>query len=69
MWSDTNRYNQTNYSGPTIFPVESNYTNPAAFEQDYKRAQRREENHQEFMNDLRLEAQEEAYYEEYGDAY
>ena len=64
-WSDTNRFNQLGYSASTIFPVESNYENKEYYLIDLDNASYREENHNEWMDELRLEAAEEAYCDEY----
>jgi hypothetical protein len=58
-WSDNNRFNQTGYSARTLFPLKENYVNMEFYEADLKAAQRREESHQEFLEELRMEAAEE----------
>ena len=38
VWSDTNRYVQSGYSGKTIFPRKENYTNLFLYEEDLCKA-------------------------------
>ncbi len=57
-WSDTNRFSQTGYSASTIFPKKKYYTDPLKYEEDLKSANAREESHQEFLYDLKMEYQE-----------
>lgn len=55
VWSDNNRFNQTGYSGKTIFPIESNYKDKSLYEEDYTLAYHREESHADWL----LEQEEE----------
>lgn len=52
-WSDTNRFNQTGYSAPTVFPQYMNYNDPKLWEEDMKKAELRENSHQEWKEDER----------------
>lgn len=62
-WNDTNRFNQTGYSAPTIFPQFMHYDNPDLWAEDMVKATRREESHQEWLADERQEARENEYWE------
>ena len=61
IWSDTNRFSQSGYSASTIFPKRENYQSEELFNEDYTRAQLREENHQEWLFDLQEELRQEQY--------
>jgi hypothetical protein len=63
QWSDINRFNQGGYSAPTLFPIAINYVNVSAFNEDYAKAQKREESRNEWLEELRDEARAEAYEE------
>ncbi len=65
-WSDTNRFNQTGYSASTLFPKPENYKSIEAYEEDYLKAEKREQDHQEFLEELREEYRQEQYCERYG---
>jgi hypothetical protein len=56
MWNDTNRYNQTGYSAPTIFPKLWQYTNKDLWEIDFAKAERRDASHLEWLEEERAEA-------------
>lgn len=56
QWSDTNRFNQTGYSAPTIFPEAKNYVNKEFFAEDLAKAQARQESHLEWLWEEREEA-------------
>lgn len=60
-WNDNNRFNQTGYSASTLFPIRENYKNKNLYLEDLEKARYREENHQEFLDDLREEYREEEY--------
>jgi len=60
-WNDNNRFNQTGYSASTLFPIRENYKNKKLYLEDLEKARYREENHQEFLDDLREEYREEEY--------
>ena len=55
VWNDENRFNQSGYSASTIFPKRENYKNEAFFLEDLKKAELREELHQEFLMELKEE--------------
>lgn len=55
-WSDTNRYSQTGYSSPTIFPHPENYQDKYLFFLDLAKAQQRETSRQEWLWEERAEA-------------
>ena len=55
-WSDTNRFSQTGYSAPTIFPEAHNYINKEFFVEDLAKAQSRQESHLEWVWEERMEA-------------
>ena len=55
-WSDTNRFNQTGYSSPTIFPEAKYYLDKNAFAEDLAKAQARQESHLEWIWEEREEA-------------
>ncbi len=57
IWSDTNRFSQSGYSGKTIFPRKENYTNLFIFEEDLCKAEEREQNHIEWLEEERYEAE------------
>lgn len=56
VWSDTNRFNQSGYSAPTIFPEAHNYINKEFFIEDLSKAQARQESHLEWVLEEREEA-------------
>jgi hypothetical protein len=56
QWNDHNRFNQTGYSAPTIFPKKENYSNLFVFEDDLHKAESREQSHQEWLQEERYEA-------------
>ena len=56
IWSDTNRYSQTGYSSPTIFPQPENYLDKLAFAEDLALAQARDDSRQEWLWEERAEA-------------
>lgn len=62
-WNDTNRFNQTGYSVPTIFPQFMHYDNPDFWTEDMIKAERREDSRQEWLADERQEARENEYWE------
>lgn len=55
-WSDTNRFSQTGYSAPTIFPQVQNYVDIAAWIEDYTKAVARQNSHLEWVWEERQEA-------------
>jgi hypothetical protein len=57
-WDDNNRFNQTGYSGATLFPKEENYRNKRLYLEDLEKAEAREVLHQEFIDDLRMDYEE-----------
>ena len=63
-WNDNNRFNQTGYSASTLFPKEEDYTNKIAYLDDLDKAEAREESHNEWLEELRQEAREDAAYEQ-----
>lgn len=48
-WNDSNRFNQTGYSGSTEFPDPYEYANLDLFLEDITKAVRREQSHREFL--------------------
>lgn len=58
-WSDTNRYSQTGYSSPTIWPTAGNYTDIQLWAIDYAAALKRERSHQEWLEEESLEYRQE----------
>jgi outer membrane translocation and assembly module TamA len=57
VWTNTNRFSQTGYSAPTIFPELKNYNGDIeAFEEDLKKAQERDESHLDWLQEERREA-------------
>jgi hypothetical protein len=56
MWNDTNRYNQTGYSAPTIFPKLWEYKNQTLWEIDFAKAEHREASRLEWLEDEAYEA-------------
>ena len=64
VWSDKNRYSQTGYSSPTLFPEKENYKDGNAFAQDMKKAHAREDSREEWREELRDEAREDQYDED-----
>lgn len=58
-WSDTNRYSQTGYSSPTVWPTAGNYASLELWAIDYDRALRREQSHQDWLDEERYYAHEE----------
>ena len=58
-WSDTNRFNQSGYSYPTVFPIASNYEDIYLFLEDTHLAVRREISHREWIWEERQEARQE----------
>jgi len=63
QWDDTNRFSQTGYSAPTLRPQKENYTNLNAYTEDFAKAERREQSHQEWLEEERRDARESAYHE------
>lgn len=61
-WSDDNRFNQTGYSAGTLMPKRENYKSEKAFEEDLKAAEWREQSHQEWLDELRHDYEEERRY-------
>ena len=55
-YNDTNRYNQTGYSSPTIFPKLWAYTDKDLWAIDFAKAERREASRTEWLEDERAEA-------------
>jgi uncharacterized protein related to proFAR isomerase len=55
-WNDYNRFNQSGYSSPTVFPLEENYRNKRLYIADLDRAEEREVNHLEFIEELKEDA-------------
>lgn len=61
VWTNINRFNQTGYSAGTIFPEIQNYgEDMKAFEEDMKKAESRQETHNEWLEDEYREARIEA---------
>ena len=56
IWSDTNRFNQSGYSAPTIFPEASNYKDLSLYAEDLAKAEARQESHLEWVWEEREEA-------------
>ncbi len=50
-WNDMNRFNQTGYSAPTIFPNPEDYKDINLYNVDLKLAEARETSHQEWKED------------------
>lgn len=48
-WNDKNRYSQTGYSAPTIFPIYENYIDKRLFDIDDEKAYSREEARREWL--------------------
>ena len=59
-WNDDNRFNQTGYSGATLFPLEENYIDKGAYLDDLDKAEAREVNHLEFIEELKEDARMDA---------
>lgn len=58
IWNDNNRFDQSGYSAPTIFPQEENYSNIELYKEDLMKAKDREDSHQEFLFEMREEEKE-----------
>jgi hypothetical protein len=56
IWNDTNRFCQTGYSSPTVWPRVINYVDVELFEEDMAKASERQCNREEWIEDERLEA-------------
>ena len=56
VWSDTNRFNQTGYSSPTIFPEARNYRNLFLYVEDLAKAEARQESHLDWVWEEQQEA-------------
>jgi hypothetical protein len=48
-WSDNNRFSQTGYSAPTIFPEASNYIDLKIYAEDLAKAEARQESHLDWV--------------------
>lgn len=48
-WSDTNRFSQTGYSAPTVFPIASNYMDLSLYVEDLALAEKRQESHLDWV--------------------
>lgn len=55
VWDDYNRFNQSGFSAPTVFPEEGNYSNKFLFLEDIEKAERREMMRQEIIAGLNEE--------------
>jgi hypothetical protein len=55
IWNDYNRFNQSGYSSPTVFPLEENYRNKRLYLEDLEKAEAREATHLEFVEDLKAD--------------
>lgn len=58
VWSDVGgheRFNQTGYSDPTIFPQRTAYNNPELWEEDMKKAEARENARNNWLQEIRDE--------------
>ena len=64
IWSDTNRFSQTGYSASTIFPKRENYKSQEAFDDDMEKANYRESNHLDWMNEERISVREDEFYDD-----
>jgi len=62
-WNDHNRFNQTGYSAPTLIPQEEDYTDTRLYLDDLMKAEAREVDHREFIEELREDAKAAAYWE------
>lgn len=60
VWSNTNRFSQSGYSSPTVFPQSENYTNKTLWAIDYTESLMREQSHQDWLDEEREEARIEA---------
>ena len=54
-WNDRNRYSQTGYSSPTMFPNEKDYINKMVWMEDMDKAEMREEARQDWQEELRMD--------------
>jgi hypothetical protein len=63
MWSSHNRFNQTGYSSPTVFPKQENYCCMRDYLEDRDKAVARESTRKDWLEEQRLEAKEDEYYE------
>ena len=59
MWSDTNRFNQSGYSAPTVFPQAENYTDLTLYAIDLAKAEKRQESHLDWAWEEYQEARQE----------
>lgn len=59
VWADTNRFNQSGYSSPTLFPIASNYSNLQLYAEDLVKAEARQESHLEWVWEEECEARQE----------
>lgn len=58
-WSDTNRFSQSGYSTPTVFPQAKNYRNLMLYIEDLDKAEARQESHLEWLWEENMEARQE----------
>lgn len=56
VWNDANRFNQTGYSAPTVFPDPHHYQNLDLFLEDTTLAVSREKSRREWLLEERMEA-------------
>lgn len=55
-WSDTNRFSQSGYSSPTVFPQAENYTDLTLYAIDLAKAEKRQKSHLDWVYDEALDA-------------
>lgn len=55
-YCDTHRYDQTGYSAPTIWPQSNHYTDKLLWIEDYAKAEAREANRQDWLEEEAYEA-------------
>jgi hypothetical protein len=66
-WSDTNRFSQSGYSSPTVFPQAENYTDLTLYAIDLAKAEKRQEAHLDWAWEEYAEARQD-YLEEQAEA-
>lgn len=59
QWSTENRFSQTGYSAPTIFPLKENYDDEEAYSIDLAKAELREESHLDWLFEQQQEQRRE----------
>lgn len=58
-WSDYNRFSQSGYSAPTVWPCIGNYVSTDIYLKDYQKALDREATRSEWLEDEAYEARRE----------